>query len=112
MKRGVNSLATIASVAPLLGLLITVEGIVFSFVSCGSQKSVCMAAMVDRLSNSIARNALGLFVGILSLWFYRYLRGKLEDLDVEMKNAALELANELSGLLRRRYGGNSPAIQA
>ena len=103
MKRGVNSLATIASVAPFLGLLITVEGIVFSFVSCGGEKSTCLAAVVDRLSNAIARTALGLLVGIPSLWCYRYLRGQLEDLDVEMRNAALELANVLSWLVRVRH---------
>jgi|SRR5260370_41264014 biopolymer transport protein ExbB/TolQ len=103
MKRGVNSLATIASVAPLLGLFITVEGIVFSFVSCDGEKSTCLAAVVDRLSNAIARTALGLLVGIPSLWCYRYLRSQLEDLDVEMRNAALELANVLSGLVRRRH---------
>jgi biopolymer transport protein ExbB/TolQ len=69
MKRGLKTLATIASVAPWLGLLITVIGIVGSFVGCGGEKSTCMAAIVDRLANVIARSALGLLVGIIALSF-------------------------------------------
>src|SRR5882724_6714214 len=44
MKRGINSLATITCVAPLLGFAITVEGIVDSFVGCGGEKWACLAA--------------------------------------------------------------------
>jgi biopolymer transport protein ExbB len=110
LKRGVNSLATIASVAPLLGLLITVDGMVSSFGSCGGEKSTCMAAVVGGLSDAIARGAFGLLVGIASLWCYRYLRSKLDDLDVEMKNVTLELANTPTRLLRWSYGVNSTAM--
>ena len=51
IKRGLNSLATITSIAPLLGLLITVEGIAASFAGCGGEKWASIAAVVDRLSN-------------------------------------------------------------
>lgn len=37
MRRGVNTLATFASAGPLLGLIITVDGIVGSFVGCGGE---------------------------------------------------------------------------
>jgi biopolymer transport protein ExbB/TolQ len=100
MKRGVNCLATVAAVAPLLGILITVDGIVGSFIGCGGEKSICMATVVDRLANAIARGAIGLLVGILASLYYRYLQAKLEGLDMEMRNATLELANALSLLLR------------
>jgi len=108
LKRGVNSLATIASVAPLLGLLITIDGMVSSFGSCGGERSTCIAAVVGALSDAIARSGIGLLVGIVSLWCYRCLQSELDDFDVEMKNTTLELANALCGLLRRTYGCNSP----
>jgi biopolymer transport protein ExbB/TolQ len=100
MKRGLSGLATIASVAPWFGLLITLIGIVGSFVGCGGEKSACMAALADRLANALVRCALGLFVGLLSLCYYRYLSGQLEELEIEMRNMALELANVLSARLR------------
>src|SRR5262245_55414740 len=98
MKRDVNRLATIASIAPLLGLLITLEGIVDSFIGCGGEKWTCLAAVVGRLSNAMARGALGLVVGILSSLCYRYLQSRLEEFDVEMKTMTLALVNVLAAL--------------
>jgi biopolymer transport protein ExbB/TolQ len=95
MKKGVNSLA----IAPLLGMLITVDGIVGSFIGCDGEKSTCMAAVVDRLANSLDRCAIGLLVGILASLCYRFLLARLEELDVEMRNATLALANALSRVL-------------
>lgn len=111
MKRGLNTLATIVSVAPWLGLLMTVIGIVGSFVGCGGDKSTCMAAIVDRLANTIARSVLGLLVGMIALCFYRYLLSQLEGFDIEMWNMALELTNAVSLCLRRDQAmGTSPPV--
>jgi biopolymer transport protein ExbB/TolQ len=100
MNRGVNGLATIASVAPWFGVLITVMGIVGSFRGCNGPQLFCLAAVADGLADALARAALGLLVGILSLCCYRYLSGQLEELDTEMRNMALELANVLRARLR------------
>ncbi len=64
MSRGLYSLATIASVAPLLGLSGTILGILNSFPGCGAERSTCMAAMAERLSWSLVPTALGLFVAV------------------------------------------------
>ncbi|HXB68475.1 MAG TPA: MotA/TolQ/ExbB proton channel family protein [Candidatus Acidoferrales bacterium] len=95
MKQGLNSLATIASIAPLAGLFGTVWGILNSFVSCGGEKSACLGVIGERLSGSMWATALGLLVGLTSLWCYRYLTGRLEAFDHEMENAYLELLNRL-----------------
>jgi len=94
----VNSLATIASTAPLVGLLGTTYGIVTSFRSCGGEKSFCMAALTQSLSESIWPTALGLLIGIVSLWFYRYLIGGLQLIDNEMETASLGLVDNLRRL--------------
>ena len=39
---------------------------------------------------------LGLLVGLVSLWCYRYLTGRLSTIDLEMENASLDLLNQLS----------------
>lgn len=102
MKRGLNSLALITSIAPLLGLLITLDGIFGSFMSVGTEKSTALAMVADRLSNAVARSALGLLVGILSLVCYRYLEARLADFVIEMRNTTLDLANALSALPKPR----------
>jgi biopolymer transport protein ExbB/TolQ len=111
MKRGLSGLATIASVAPWLGLLITVIGVVESFPGCNGPRALCMAAIADGLGDALARSALGLGVGILSLCLYRYLQGQLDGLDMEMRNMALELANAVSAsLIRSQPSANFPPV--
>jgi biopolymer transport protein ExbB/TolQ len=99
LKRGVNSLATVAAIAPLLGLLITVDGIVSSFVGCGGEKWTCLAAVVERLSNAVAR---GLLVGIVSSLCYRHLMSRLDEFVTEMRCMTLELADILATRSRQK----------
>src|SRR5215472_4212988 len=89
MKRGLDTLAAVVSTAPWIGIIGTLVGIVNSFVGCGAPKSVCMAAVVERLSASIWFTALGLGVALVALWVYKYLLLELERFDSEMENATL-----------------------
>src|SRR5712692_5243865 len=88
MKQGLNSLATIASAAPFVGLLGTLLGIVNSSPGCSGERSFCMAVMFERLSESLLPTALGLLVAIPALWGYKYLSSQVEAFDTEMENAS------------------------
>ena len=101
MNQGLSILASNACIAPWIGLLGTVWGIVDSFRGCGGEASACLAATTAALSRSIWPTALGLLVGLISLWFYRHLSGQLESIDREMSNASLGLLNQLT-----RYRGH------
>jgi biopolymer transport protein ExbB/TolQ len=101
MGRGVNSLATIASVAPFVGLFGTVLGIVNSFPAFGTDKLTMLAIITERLSESFVPTELGLLVAVLAFCFYKHLLAKLNDFDVEMENVSLQLRNELVIHLRR-----------
>jgi len=54
-----------------------------------------MAAICQRLSESMWPTELGLLVGLIALWSYEYLAGQLSALDQEMESASLELLNQL-----------------
>jgi hypothetical protein len=97
MREGVYSLATIASVAPWLGLFGTILGIVNSFsgIHVGSRASL-MAALAKLLSESMWPTGLGLLVGLVAVWSFEYLADELRGLDRETENASLELLNQLS----------------
>ena len=99
MRRGLSSLATIASVAPLIGLFATVCGIVSSFHGGIGEKAAAMAALAQRLSESIAPVALSLLVAIPALWCYRYLTIETEAFDREMQIAIIDLTDSLSFIL-------------
>ncbi len=57
-----------------------------------------MAYEFKGLSESLWPTAFGLLVGLVSLWFYEYLTGRLRTFDLEMETASLELVNLLSRL--------------
>jgi biopolymer transport protein ExbB len=98
MTRGLNSLATIASIAPWLGLLSTVLGLASSFRGVDGSKESIMTDVFDSFSMAFVPCALGLMVALISLWFYEYLLTEVEALDSDMHNASLQLVNELSRL--------------
>ncbi len=95
MKRGLDSVATIAATAPFVGLFGTVVGIVNSFDIADSSRRPLSAIIAEGIASSLVTTALGLLVAISASWFYTYLSTKLEAIDLEMQNASLQLVNQL-----------------
>jgi biopolymer transport protein ExbB/TolQ len=95
LRRGLASLATIATVAPFFGFLATIIGIVHSYQGFDGDKSTIMAGLTWLLSESLMPTAIGLFVAILAYYFHQYLTNRLTIIDIEMKATALNLANAL-----------------
>jgi biopolymer transport protein ExbB/biopolymer transport protein TolQ len=100
MKKGLGSLASIASTALFLGFFGTCIGTVFAFKGCGGDKWTCLAATVEGISEGLVPTALGLIVAIPAWWGYRYLSNCVDAFEVEMENASAELLDRL--LLKRR----------
>lgn len=96
LGRYLTTLGTIASVAPLLGLLGTVIGMVEIF---GSQTPTGgnPAVLAHGISVALYNTAFGLIVAIPSMIAYRFFRGKVDALLVEMEQQALTLVELLHG---------------
>jgi biopolymer transport protein ExbB/TolQ len=96
LNRGLSGLATVAAVAPWVGLLGTVAGVVRSLNQgvAGNQASF-LGAIANRLSAACMLAAFGLLVGLTSLWCYRYLASRLEVFDREMDGACLQLGKSV-----------------
>jgi biopolymer transport protein ExbB len=93
LKKGVNTLATIGSTAPFVGLLGTVVGVINAFVGIASTGSGGIGAVSAGIAEALVETALGLFVAIPAVWFYNYLTGRLEYFNVEMDNSSSELVD-------------------
>ena len=95
LERFLNSLGTIASISPLLGLLGTVTGIIraFNAVMLGGMGDPRMLA--GGISEALITTAGGLAVAIPSFIAYRYLRGKVERIVIEMEKIAVNFADSL-----------------
>jgi len=94
LERYLNTLGTIASAAPLLGLMGTVIGMIEIF---GSQAPTGNnpALLAHGISVALYNTAFGLMIAIPSLMFYRYFRGLVDAYTLEMEQAADRLVSHL-----------------
>ena len=87
MERYLNSLGTIASAAPLLGLLGTVIGMIEIFGSQAPSGGNNPALLAHGISVALYNTAFGLIIAIPSLMLYRYFRGRVDEYTLEMELA-------------------------
>jgi biopolymer transport protein ExbB len=93
LKKGVNSLATIGTTAPFVGLLGTVVGVINAFAGIAATGSGGIGAVSAGISEALVETALGLVVAIPAVWFFNYLTGRLDYFNVEMDNSSSELVD-------------------
>jgi len=104
LERFVNSVGTIASISPLLGLLGTVTGIIraFNAVMLGGMGDPRMLA--GGISEALVCTAAGLTVAIPAYVAHRYLRGKVERIVIEMEKIAVTFADSLGAMPQAAEG--------
>jgi len=96
LERFLTTLGTIAAMAPLLGLLGTVIGMIEIF---GSQTAAGTnpQQLAHGISMALYNTAFGLVVAIPSMMFYRHFRAKVDAILVEMEAQAVKLVEVLHG---------------
>lgn len=96
LDRFLTTLGTIAAMAPLLGLLGTVVGMIeiFGSQTSGGSNPIQLA---HGISIALYNTAFGLIIAIPAMMFYRYFRGKVDGLTVEMEQQAIKLVDFAAG---------------
>lgn len=97
LERFLNTLGTIASIAPLLGLLGTVIGMIKVFAVITSLGVGDPKILADGISEALITTAAGLSVAIPAVMFYRYLRGRVDELLLKMEAQAVYLVEVIHG---------------
>ena len=104
LERYLNALATIASAAPLLGLLGTVIGMIEIFGSqaptAGSAVGGNPAQLAHGISVALYNTAFGLIVAIPALIFWRYFRSRVDEYLLTLELASERFARHLVQLRR------------
>jgi biopolymer transport protein ExbB len=95
LDRFLNTLGTIASIAPLLGLLGTVTGIIKAFNAIQSGGMGDPRLLSGGISEALITTAAGLVVAIPALVAYRYLRGRVDKIVVQIEKDVLRFADAL-----------------
>jgi len=98
LERFLNTLGTIASITPLLGLLGTVIGMIKVFAVITAHGVGDPSVLAEGISVALLTTAAGLSVAIPTLMFYRYFRGRVDELIVTMEQEALKMVDVMHGL--------------
>jgi len=97
LERYLNTLGTIASIAPLLGLLGTVFGMIKTFSAITSAGVSNPSILAGGIAEALITTAAGLTVAIPAVIFHRYFTGKVDCLIIEMEEQALKLVEVMLG---------------
>jgi len=100
LEKYIKILATIAHIAPLLGLLGTVAGMAKAFqviqMKAVMLNPVNTADLAGGIWQALLTTAAGLIVAIPAIVAYHYLVSKVQDFVLEMERSATELINIMS----------------
>ena len=95
LERFIAALSTISTVAPLLGLLGTILGMIQSFAVISTVGSGRPTALASGIANALLTTAAGLIIAIPSVVFYNYFVNTVNKRILFMEN----LSNEISDFL-------------
>jgi len=97
LMRKVRYLSDIATVAPMLGILGTVLGMIraFNFIAFDIS-AVKPVALASAVAQALVTTAAGLIVAIPCMGFFFYFRGKLQSHVGEMEEIAVEISDQMT----------------
>lgn len=109
LTQRISYLSDIGAIAPMIGLLGTVIGMIKSFhqISAGNFEGVKQMELAGGVSEALITTASGLVIGILALIFYSIFRGRVQKYIAELEAAS----THLMALLAAQYnesGGKTP----
>ena len=109
LEKYINMLGTIGAIAPLLGLLGTVLGIISSFLAITDGAMQDPTLLAAGVSQALITTAAGMVVAIPAMIAYRFFQRRIVDINAEFESEAGLLIQELYDL---NLMTDSPAIKS
>lgn len=107
----VTYLSDIGSIAPMIGLLGTVLGMIKSFLEISTYAGVKQMGLASGVSEALVTTATGLAIGIPSLVFYSIFRGRVQKYVSELEAATTHLMAMLHAQVQRQAPAQAPPAQ-
>lgn len=90
-SKGLPTLDTIITLAPLLGLLGTVTGMIRAFGLLGQKELEAPTVITGGIAEALIATAFGLCIAIIALIPFNYLNARLEEARHEIEDASTHL---------------------
>lgn len=100
LRRGMPVLASVGSVAPFVGLLGTVLGIIGAFQGIAATGGGGLGAVSAGIAEALIETAFGLAVAIPAVLMFNYLTSRVSTIELALERSAGELLDEMED----RYG--------
>ncbi len=91
LERNLSILATVASIATLLGLLGTVLGMIRSFAALANAGAPDSTALATGISEALINTALGIFTSALAIIAYNFFTGRIDAMTYRIDEAGYSL---------------------
>lgn len=101
LNQRITYLADVGAIAPMVGLLGTVTGLIKTFNNLNSVQANAQGLMSEGVAEALITTAAGLFIGIPALMFYSIFRGKVQKMISEMETAMTHLMALLAAQYKR-----------
>ncbi len=108
LERGLVWLSLFISLAPMLGFLGTVVGMIEAFDAIEAAGDISPSLVAGGIKVALLTTAFGLIVAIILQFFYNYAVSKIDRIVVEMEDASIELIDSLVLLTAGRTVGAAP----
>jgi biopolymer transport protein ExbB len=95
LERGLTILASVSNVAPLLGFLGTVSGMISAFAAIAAAEQVSAKLVAKGIEEALITTAAGLVIAVPISIFYSYFVVQIDRFVIEMEEASSELVDEL-----------------
>lgn len=97
LMQRVNYLNVVGNLAPMLGLLGTVQGMIFAFKTLGTQAAGAaqQAALAVNISMALSTTAAGLIVAVPAVGFFHYFRNRATNINLTMEAMTMDLMKNL-----------------
>ncbi|MEZ4648738.1 MAG: MotA/TolQ/ExbB proton channel family protein [Candidatus Eisenbacteria bacterium] len=95
LQRGLMVMATVANVAPLVGFLGTVSGMINAFEAIAAAEQVSAKLVASGISEALITTMAGLVVAIPVQIFHNYFLSRIDRFIIEMEESSIDLVNEL-----------------
>jgi biopolymer transport protein ExbB len=95
LERGLVWLATVISLAPMLGFTGTVAGMIKAFDDIAAANDISPAIVADGISIALLTTLFGLVVAILIQFFHNYFISKVDRIVIDMEESSVEFVDAL-----------------